>query len=112
MPALLLALGSAFSWLVGAIVAGFTSAATLKLIRFGVAALMLPIALGWLTQHLGGASPFDIAGLLGTWLGGFPAFLLSSLETLGFVAFAFIILKIEVGAFVVSMLMRAFGFGR
>ena len=111
MPALLLALGGAFQWLVTSIMAGMASLATQKLMRFVVAGFMLPIALGWLTQHLGGSSPFDISGLLGGWLGGFPGMLLYCVVEFGIVGFLYNLLKVEVGGFVVRMLMRVFGLG-
>lgn len=112
MPALLLALGTAFQWIVSAFLAGIASAATQKAMRMVVAIFLLPLILGWLSQFLAGGTPFDLGQLLGTFFGGLPATIAWFLDAFGFVGFVFIVIKFEVGAFLVSIYMRIFGAGR
>lgn len=112
MPALIAALGAAFSWIVQALLAGIAGAATQKAIRFAVAALIAPLILGWIAVHLAGASPFDLGQLLGQFVGGLPGMVLYMLDSFGIIAFLFVVLKFEVGAFIISLYMRFIGAGR
>jgi hypothetical protein len=112
MPALLLALGTVFQWLVQALLVGFASAMAQKAMRLAVAVFLLPLILGWLTQFIGGATPFDLGQLLSTFIGGLPATIAWFLDAFGFIGFVFAIVKLEVGAFLISLYMRIFGAGK
>lgn len=109
MPALLAALGGAFSWIVSALLSGLASNAVQKGIKFGVAVFMLPVLLGKIAEYLGGSNPFDVGRLFGTFLGGLPATIAYALDSHGVVAFLYVILTADLGVLAVTLYFRLFG---
>ncbi|MBL4791536.1 MAG: hypothetical protein JKY97_00975 [Citromicrobium sp.] len=111
MPALLAALGAAFSWVVSAIVAGLAS----ELFRKAVLIVTFNLVLGYFISWVSSKLPIDIFNLgptLDSSLSGLPQFALYLLSSWGIITAIFIVVNVQLSIFGVRLLLRAMGAAR
>lgn len=110
MPALLLALGSAFGWIVRYAMTLLASEVVRKAMLFITFNIVIGILLSWIGTKLG-IDPFSLGSSMSGWLGSVPAFVLWVLDAFGFITALWIVVQVQLSIFGVRLLMRALGAG-
>lgn len=111
MPALLAALGAAFSWIVSAVLAGLAS----EVFRKAALVITFNLVLGYFISWISSKLPIDIFNLGATVdssLGSLPQFALYLLSEWGIITALFIVLNVQLSLFGVRLLLRAMGAAR